>query len=140
MLVHLKIFFRFWFNRTLLSRKRCSYKIITADDTKIIKTIQDEGCTYNIDTDTLLGEKIECAFSIRGNSNPLSAKAYCKSDLELQFLVSNTEKSQKTRIKTDQTMTCDAEHFYLNEFINVTLNGAEFFKESYNATIKRYFC
>ena len=111
-----------------------------SDDTKIIKTIQDEGLTYNIYTDILLGEKTKCAYSIGGNNDPLSSKSHCKSDLEIELLVSNTEKNQKISIETDQMMTCDAEHFYLDESINVTLNQTEFFKKSYRSKIKRYFC
>ena len=61
----------------------------------------------------MLGEKTRCAYSIGGNNDPLSSKSHCKSDLEIELLVSNTEKNQKISIETDQMMTCDAEHFYL---------------------------
>ena len=111
-----------------------------SDDTKFIKTIDDEGCTYNADIDTTFGQKNVYKYTLGGQKDPLSATAQCKSDLELEFLVSDPTKRQKTKINTEQKMTCDSENFYLTETINITLNNEDFFRKSYQSTVKRNFC
>ena len=111
-----------------------------SDKSKFWKTIDDDGCNYNADIDLILGQKTVCKYTLGDEDDPLSAKAQCKSDLELEFLVSKPINQYKTLIKTEQQMTCDWNNFYLTESIDIKLNGEDFFQKSYNSTIKRNFC
>ena len=111
-----------------------------SDDTKFLKTVDDEGSVYNEDIDTVFGQKTVCKYILGGEDKPLSAAAHCKSDLELEFLVSSPEKRQQAKIKTEQKMTCDAANFFLSESIHVTLNGEDFFDKSFDSVVKRNFC
>ena len=124
--------------RTPFYRRCFDYGL--SDDTKFIKTIDDEGCQYNADIDTTFGQKTVCKYTLCGKDDPLSATAECKSDLELEFLVSDPTKRQKTKIKTEQKMTCDSENFYLTESLKIILNDEDFFQKSYNSIVKRNFC
>ena len=111
-----------------------------AEKSKFWKTIDDEGCKYNADIDSTFGQKTICKYYLDDEDDSLSAKAECKSDLQLEFLVSNPAHDYKTLIKTEQKMTSDFNNFYLTESIDVKLNGEDFYQQSYSSTIKRYFC
>ena len=119
-------------------RRCCDYGL--SDTSKFWKTIDNEGCNYNADIDTTFGQKTVCKYFLSDEEVPLSTKAECKSDLELEFMVSNPINSYKALIKTEQKMTSDFENFYLTESIDVKLNEEDFFQKSNTSTIKRHFC
>ena len=119
-------------------RRCCDYGL--SEKSKYWKTIDDEGSKYNADIDSTFGQKTICKYYLDNEDDSLSAKAECKSDLQLEFLVSNPIHNYKTLIKTEQKMTSDFDNFYLIESIDVKLNGENFYQKSYSSTIKRYFC
>ena len=119
-------------------RRCCDYGL--SEKSKFWKTIDDEGSKYNADIDSIFGQKTVCKYYLGDEDDSLSAKAECKSELELEFLVTDPINDYKTQIKTEQKMTADFENFYLTESINVKLNGEKFYQKEFCSTIKRYFC
>lgn len=78
-------------------------------------------------------------YSADGNDDPLTARAEVRHKLEMQYFASNEERRQKIDISTSNQMSADENNFYLEEELNVCLNGETFFTNKWNKSVPRNF-
>ena len=78
-------------------------------------------------------------YSVEGNDDPTTAKAEIQHKMEMQYFASNDKLQQRINILTTNIMTADQTNFYLEEELNVSLNGEPFFSKNWDKVVPRNF-
>ena len=111
-----------------------------SEEKKSLKICEKNGLRLHKDSDVEFGEETETLYELHGLQDPCSAKVEIKHDLHLNFEASKLEDHAiKSRILTRSQMRCDMDNFYLDETLQVFLDGQVFFDKTWSQSVPRIF-
>ena len=110
--------------------------IDTSSEYRYVTVETDSGLAYIRDTDTVFQDKCYKNYAIR-ERDPLSAKAEIRHDMEYNY-ENHPDGPIRCHMITDSKMWADKQKFFVQEKLRVSLNGEQFYENSWMDEIPRH--